>query len=65
MGIFKFNLKQFKGYIEKEVEKEGEILLDDADETCEAPKPKDMIPLEVKNNFNKKTNIFVFRTHFS
>ena len=36
-----------------------EIEMRETEETCEAPKPKDMIPLEVKSIYNKKTNIFV------
>lgn len=32
----------------------------ETDETCEAPKPKDMIQLEVKTKYyNKKQNFFV------
>lgn len=48
-------------YVEKESAKEG-IEMDEADETCDAPKPKDMITLEVMSNFNKslnKKNFFV------
>lgn len=48
-------------YIEKEAVKE-EVELDEADQTCDAPKPKDMINLEVMSNFNKnfnKKNFFV------
>jgi hypothetical protein len=37
----------YEGYIEKEIVKETDIQLDDGDETCEAPKQRDMIALEV------------------
>jgi hypothetical protein len=47
-----------KGYIEKEITKEDDIELVEPEETCDAPKPKDMIALEVKKTFNT-TNIFV------
>ncbi len=38
--------------------KEEEIELDDAEETCEVPKPRDFINLEVtkKKNLEKKEN---------
>ena len=53
------NSKQ-KGYIEKEIEKETDIVMAEPDECSEAPKPKDMIALEViKNSLHNKTNIFV------
>jgi hypothetical protein len=50
-----------QGYIEKEIDKENDIEIRETEETCEAPKPKDMIPLEVKTHLNKKTNIFVYK----
>ena len=43
-------------YIEKEIVKESDIEIQETEETCEAPKPKDMIALEVKTNFIKKNN---------
>lgn len=49
------------GYIETEIGKEGDVQVQETDETCEAPKPKDMIQLEVKTSLNKKTNIFVYK----
>ncbi len=36
-----------KGFLEKEIAKEQEIQLNEANETCDAPKPKEMIDLEV------------------
>ena len=51
---------KLKGYIEKEIEKESDISLVEADECCDAPKPKEMIALEViKNSLYNKTNLFV------
>jgi hypothetical protein len=50
--------------------KETDIAIVDPDENCEAPKPKDMIALEVKKNFsnkinnNKLHNIFVNKRFF-
>ncbi len=38
---------KIKGYIEKEIVKEAEIDLEEGDQTCEAPKQRDMIQLEV------------------
>jgi hypothetical protein len=35
------------GFIDKEIIKEKDLNVPDADENCEALKPKDMIPLEV------------------
>lgn len=55
-----FQSKKKQGYIEKEIEKEKDIVVRESDETCEAPKPKDMIALEVKRTLNKKPNFFVY-----
>ena len=48
-----YNLKNYfkkiiSGYIQKEIAKEAEIYLEEGDETCEAPKQRDMFALEVK-----------------
>ncbi len=43
--------KIISGYIEKEIVKEAEIELEEGDETCEAPKQRDMFTLEVKFGF--------------
>jgi hypothetical protein len=60
---FSINTRQYPsylGYIEKEIVKETDIVLQEAEETCDAPKPKDMISLEVIIKKNLKTsNIFV------
>ena len=54
----KISKQNQKGYIEKEIVKETDIVVQEAEETCDAPKPKDMIVLEVIKNKNT-TNIFV------
>lgn len=36
-----------KGFIEKEIEKETDIQIDETSDHIEAPKPKEMIDLEV------------------
>ena len=48
-----------KGFLEKEIIKETEIDILEPQESCDAPKPKEMIDLEVYNlktesNFNTK-----------
>jgi hypothetical protein len=45
-----------KGFLEKEIIKENEIDILEPQETCDAPKPKEMIDLEVNFSLSFVSN---------
>jgi hypothetical protein len=50
----------FKGFLEKEISKEKEIAILEQQEICDAPKPKEMIDLEVKCHFSYLIFFFIY-----
>lgn len=47
-----------KGFVETEIKKEKDVPIFEAQEFCEAPKPKEMIDLEVKAKHFYCFNLF-------
>ena len=57
-----FNKSTFlthKGFVETEIKKEKDVPIFEAQEFCEAPKPKEMIDLEVKTKHFYCFNFFI------